>query len=119
MVLWPLGQTRQFQVAEQQEVSSNGTPLWTYPTTAEIASASDTPAPASPTAATSPEIPRTGTPAAVPRLPPDLQQRLDDAQRRAEDQRACQQKAVKDHQGDPQGLAQALNACRQPAPTQR
>jgi hypothetical protein len=121
MVLWPLGQTRQYNIAEQQEVSSSGSPLWTYPTATDIASPSATPAAAPATsttrrnAPTSPENPNAPTAGAIPGLPPDLQQRVDENRRRIEELRACQQKAIADHQGDPPGLAKAISECQQAA----
>jgi hypothetical protein len=125
MIMWPLGQTRQFDIAEQQEVSSNGSTLWTYPSTTEVAPASSAPAPApAPTPSTSTARPNPPTPAAnpntppagaTPGLPPDVQQRIDDNRKRAEELRACQQKAIAEHQGDPLGLARAISACQQAA----
>ena len=111
MILWPLGQTRQFQIQEQQEISSNGTPLWTYPTTTDVFTASATPA-ANPTTPTSASSGRPTSPANRPGIPPDLQRQMDDARKRSEDMRACQQQAMKDHAGDPRGMADAFAACQ-------
>jgi hypothetical protein len=44
-----------------------------------------------------------------------VQQRIDDNRKRAEELRACQQKAIAEHQGDPLGLARAISACQQAA----
>lgn len=121
MVLWPVGQARLYHIAEQQEVMKDGSTLWTYPTTTEVApatSAASTPAQTTsterPGTKTSPENP--AAPAgAAPGLPPDVQQRIDDQKRRAEELRACQQQAAKEHSGNPLALARALGACRQAA----
>ena len=95
VVLWPMGQTRYFFIQEQQEVSTNGTGLWTYPTTTEVAAVSTQPTSSPPTPAT----------------PTDVQQRIEENRRRAQERIACQQQAIKDHQGDPAALSQALVAC--------
>ena len=118
MIMWPVGQTRQFHIAEQQEVSSNGSTLWTYPTTTEVAPAAPAPSPASATTTTAqPATPRTPSrpAAAIPGLPPDVQQRVDEGRKRAEELQACQQKAIAEHQGDRQGLVQAITDCQQAA----
>ncbi len=101
VVLWPLGQTRYFFIQEQQEVSTNGTALWVYPTTTEVAPVS-TQSTSSPSPA-----PTTATPAA----PTDARQRIEENRRRAQERAACQQQAIKDHPADPAGLTQALAAC--------
>lgn len=119
MVLWPLGQTRQYKIAEQQEVSSSGSPLWTYPTATDIASSSATPTSATSTTRrnlpTSPENPNAPAAGTAPGVPPDVQQRIDENRKRAEELRACQQKAIADHQGDPLGVAKAIAECQQAA----
>jgi len=120
MVLWPLGQSRQYQIAEQQEVSKDGSTLWTYPTTTDVIAPTAATAPtqststARPGTTTSPETP--AAPAgATPGLPPDVQQQMDENKRRAEQMKACQEQAVKEHATNPLALARALSACRQAA----
>ena len=121
MVLWPLGQSRQYQVAEQQEVSKDGSTLWTYPTTTDVAAPSGAPAPAQSTSAarpgttTSPETPAAAPAGATPGVPGDVQQQIDENKRRAEQMKACQEQAVKDHATNPLALARAMSACRQAA----
>ena len=104
VVLWPMGQTRYFFIQEQQEVSTNGTGLWTYPTTTEVAAVS--------TQSTS--SPSPAPPTATPAAPTNAQQRMEENRRRAQERVACQQQAIKDHQGDPAALSQALAACNPP-----
>jgi hypothetical protein len=108
MVLWPVGQNRYFLIAENQEVSTNGTTLWTYPTTTDVAPASAAPV-SSPSTAT--PTPSAAPPAAAPAAPTDAQQRIEENRKRAQEMAACQQQAIKDHPADPAGLAQALAAC--------
>ena len=101
VVLWPMGQTRFFHIQEQQEVSTNGTGLWTYPTTSDVAPLSTQSTPG----------PSPAPPAVTPPTPTDAQQRLEENRRRAQERAACQQQAIKDHPADPAGLSQALAAC--------
>jgi hypothetical protein len=100
MILWPLNQPRVFHIVEQQEVSTNGSTLWTYPTTTEIAAAGSTPA----------TTPTSNRPA-VPNAPPEVQEIM----KRAEELRTCNEKAVKDHAGDQSGMIAALQVCREAA----
>jgi hypothetical protein len=109
MVLWPVGQNRYFLIAENQEVSTNGATLWTYPTTANASSGSS-PAASSPSSAVSPS-PGAPPSTAAPPTPTDAQQRIEENRKRAQEMAACQQQAIKDHPADPAGLAQALTAC--------
>jgi hypothetical protein len=106
VVLWSVGQTRRFLIAEQQEVFANGTTLWTYPTTTDVASGSA--APASTQSTSAPNAPSPSAPAG---LPSDLRQRVEENRKRAQELAACQQQAIKDHRNDPAGLTQALAAC--------
>lgn len=106
MVLWPLGQTRKLNIVEQQEVSSNGTTLWTYPTTPDSAPASAAPAS---TQSTPPPTPPPAAP--VSSGSTDAQQRIEENRRRAQEIAACQQQAIKDHPVPGPELAQALAAC--------
>jgi hypothetical protein len=104
MVLWPLGQARVFHTAEQQELSADGAPLWTYPTTTDVVAATtnapdSSSAPAPPTAPAAP-----GT-----RQPPGT------ARQRAQELAACETKAARDHPGDRAGLMSAIQACVQAA----
>lgn len=101
VVLWPTGQTRYFHIQEQQEVSTNGTALWRYPTTTEVA----------PPSTQSTSSPGPAPPTATPNAPTDAQQRIEENRRRAQERAACQQEAIKDHPADPAGLSQALAAC--------
>jgi hypothetical protein len=101
VVLWPIGQTRYFHIQEQQEVSTNGTALWTYPTITDVA----------PVSTQSPSSPSPATPTATPATPTEAQQRLEENRRRAQERATCQQQAIKDHPADPAGLTQALAAC--------
>jgi hypothetical protein len=55
---------------------------------------------------------RTPTAPAAPAVPADIQSQIDAAKKRADDLVACQDKARKDHAGDPTGLAKAMNDCR-------
>lgn len=96
MILWPLNQPRVFHIVEQQEVSATGATLWTYPTTTDVA------APGS-TAAVMPTANRP----AIPNAPPQVQE----IQKRADEIRACNDKAVKDHAGDQPGMVKALQEC--------
>jgi hypothetical protein len=48
-----------------------------------------------------------------------VQQRVDDGRKRAEELQACQQKAIAEHQGDRQGLVQAITECQQAARQRR
>jgi hypothetical protein len=109
VVLWPVGQNRYFLIAENQEVSTNGTALWTYPTTTDVAPASAAPAstPSTSRAAPSAVAPQPSAPA----TPTDAQQPAEENRKRAQERVACQQQAIKDHPADPAGLAQALAAC--------
>jgi len=109
VVLWPVGQNRYFLIAENQEVSTNGTALWTYPTTTDVAptSAASVSTPSTSSAAPSVAAP----PTAGPATPTDAQQRIEETRKRAQERAACQQQAIKDHPADPAGLAQALAAC--------
>jgi hypothetical protein len=102
MILWPLNQPRVFHITEQQEVSANGATLWTYPTTTDIA------APGS-----APVVTTTANRPAVPNAPAQVQE----LQKRADDLRACNEKAVKDHAGDQSGMLKALQVCRDAAGT--
>ena len=112
MVLWPLGQTRQYKIAEQQEVMSNGTTLWTYPTTSNLAPASTQPSTAIPNTPASPPNPNAPpATAAPPAIPTPIQQQLDERRKQAQEMRACQQQAIKDHPAGSLELAQAVAAC--------
>jgi hypothetical protein len=55
---------------------------------------------------------RTPTAPAAPAIPADIQSQIDAAKKRADDLVACQDKARKDHAGDPTALAKAMNDCR-------
>jgi hypothetical protein len=56
---------------------------------------------------------RTPNAPAAPTVPADIQSQIDAAKKRADEMVACQEKARKDHAGDPAGLARAMNDCRQ------
>jgi hypothetical protein len=56
---------------------------------------------------------RTPNAPAAPTVPADIQSQIDAAKKRADEMVACQDKARKDHAGDPAGLARAMNDCRQ------
>jgi hypothetical protein len=113
MVLWPLGQTRRYKIAEQQEVMSNGTTLWTYPTTSNLAPAStqssSTPNPNAPAPPANPNAPPAGG-AATP-APTPAQQQLEQRRKSAQEIAACQKQAIKDHPAGGLELAKAIAAC--------
>ena len=121
MVLWPLGQTRRYLIAEQQEVMKDGSPLWTYPTTTDSASPSTVPASTQTstekagTPTTTGENPSAPPARATPALPPDVQAQIDENKRRAEELKACRDQAMKEHAANPLALARALGACRDAA----
>ena len=110
MVLWPLGQARVFHTQEQQEVSADGSPLWTYPTTTGVVAAgpaAGTSAAPSTPAGTPPDPTAAGTPE-KPAAPP-----ANTARQRAQELAACEAQAGKDHRGDRVGLMTAIQACIQ------
>ena len=106
--LWPTNQPRRIVLSEQQEVSDNGTTLWTYPENPykpeQFRNLPGTPqGPVPQNGGASPPLPsRPNTTSA------------DDARKRAEALRACQQKAIAEHsRAGGVELAQALAACSQ------
>jgi len=106
--LWPTGQPRRFVLSEQQEVSDNGTTLWTYPENPNKAEEYRMP-PGSPQG----PVPQQST--ANPPAPqtPNTTS-ADEARKRAEALRACQQRAISEHsRAGGLELAQALAACNQ------
>jgi hypothetical protein len=103
MILWPLNQPRVFHIVEQQEVSANGSTLWTYPTTSDIAAPGSAPIPT--------------TTSNVRPVTPNAPAQVQEIQKRAEELRTCNEKAVKDHTGDQPGMIKALQVCRDASAT--
>jgi len=106
--LWPAGQPRRFVLSEQQEVSDNGTTLWTYPENPNKAEEYRL-APGSP-----PAVVPQGTPPSPPLPSTPNTTSADEARRRTEARQACVKQAIA---GNPRGgleLAQAIAACDKP-----
>jgi hypothetical protein len=110
--LWPTNQPRRVVLSEQQEISDNGTTLWTYPENPNKAEEYRN-APGTPQGPV-PQLPSpAGTGPQRPTAPPTTSG--DEARKRAEALRACQQKAIAEHsRAGGIELAQALAACNQP-----
>ena len=110
--LWPTNQPRRMVLSEQQEISDNGTTLWTYPENPNKAEEYRN-APGTPQG----PVPQLPSPAGTgtQRPAPPSTTSGDEARKRAEALRACQQKAIAEHsRAGGAELAQALAACSQP-----
>ena len=107
MVLWPVGQPRRYVLFEQQEVADNGSTLWTYAENPKKAEEYRLP-PGSP-----PAVVPQGTPPSPPLPATPNTTSADEARKRAEALRACQQRAISEHPRGGLELAQALAACNQ------
>ena len=105
--LWPTNQPRRFVLSEQQEVSDNGSTLWTYPENPNKAEEYRL-APGSPP----PVVPQ-GTPPSPPQPGRPNTTSADEARKRAEALRACQLRAITEHPRGGLEQAQALAACSQ------
>jgi hypothetical protein len=107
MVLWPVGQPRRYVLFEQQEVADNGSTLWTYPENPKKAEEYRLP-PGSP-----PAVVPQGTPPSPPLPPRPNTTSADEARKRTEALRACQQRAITEHPGGGVERAQPHAAWRQ------
>jgi hypothetical protein len=105
--LWPTAQPRRFVLSEQQEVSDNGSTLWTYPENPNKAEEYRL-APGSP-----PAVVPQGTPPSPPQPTRPNTTSADEARKRGEALRACQLRAITDHPRGGIEQAQALAACSQ------
>jgi hypothetical protein len=107
VVLWPVGQPRRYVLFEQQEVADNGSTLWTYPENPKK------PEEYRLTPGSPPAVVPQGTPPSPPLPNRPNTTSADEARKRTEALRACQQRAITEHPGGGVELAQALAACSQ------
>jgi hypothetical protein len=103
--LWPINQPRRFVLSEQQEVSDNGTTLWTYPENPNKAEEYRL-APGSPQG----PVPQQSTANPPAPQPPPPTTSPAEARRQAELMQACIKQAIA--RGGPQ-VAVAIAACNQ------